>query len=41
LRNFEIVVFIIKWPDVAYSVDNRQHSQSVSPSAVLTFGTIG
>jgi len=25
-------------PDLAYSVDNRQHSQSASTSAVLTIG---
>jgi len=28
-------------PHLAYSVDNRQHSQSASISAVLTIGTIG
>jgi len=28
-------------PDLAYSVDNWQHSQSASTSAVLGIGTIG
>src|SRR6218665_2532732 len=36
-----IVVFIIKSPHLAYSVDNRLHSTSASTSAVLTIGTIG
>src|SRR6218665_1591061 len=36
-----IVVFIIKSPHLAYSVDNRQHSTSASTSAFLNIGTIG
>ena len=39
--DIDIVVFIIKLPHLAYSVDNRQHSTSASTSAVLTIGTIG
>jgi len=41
LRNFDIVVFIIKSPDVAYSVDIREYSQSASQVTVLTIGTKG
>jgi len=46
LRNFDIAVFIIKWPDVAYSVDNgkthkRPHHRLFSQSGQSAKCAIG